>query len=97
MTTVALRKGLHMNHETCPMLYTCSRVRMTPLIRVLLHCTAAEAMKSICANCEEWQEESENHVRVSAENERDHTFMSPTGQIVMVVPGGKSRREDTND
>ncbi len=69
---------------------------MTPLIRVLRHCTAAEAMKSICANCEEWQEESGNHGQVSAENERDHTFVSPTGQILMVMPGSKSRQENTS-
>lgn len=68
---------------------------MTPLIKVLLHCTAAEAMKSICANCEEWQEESRNHVQVSPENERDYTFVSPSGQIVMVIPRGKSRQENT--
>jgi len=70
---------------------------MTPLIRVLLRCTAAEAMNSICANCEEWQEESRDHVQVSGENERDHTFVSPTGQIVMVMPSDKSRQGKTDD
>ncbi len=85
-----------MNTEPCPMLYTCTKVRMTPLIRVLLRCTAAEAMKSICANCEEWQEEGGNHAQVSAENEKDHTFVSPAGQIIMVMPGGKSGQENTN-
>ena len=69
---------------------------MTPLIRVLLHCTAAEAMESICANCGEWQEQSRNDVQVSQGNEREHTFVSPTGEVVMVMPHGKSRQEDTS-
>ena len=41
-----------MKHESCPELYTCQKVKMTPMIRVLLRCTAAEAMESICTNCE---------------------------------------------
>jgi len=47
------------NPESCPELYTCPRVKMTPLIRVLLCCTAAEAMKSICASCDGEQAQHE--------------------------------------
>jgi hypothetical protein len=66
---------LDMNHETCPELYICPRVRMTPLIRVLLCCTAAEAMESICATCEQTQ----------AQGERDDSYMAPSGRKVKVV------------
>ncbi len=38
--------------ESCPKLYECSRIRMAPMIRALLRCTAGEAMQSICANCD---------------------------------------------
>ena len=41
--------------ESCPKLYECSRITMTPIIRTLLRCSADEAMKSICANCDEQQ------------------------------------------
>ncbi len=41
--------------SSCPKLYECSRIRMAPMIRVLLRCTAGEAMQSICANCDERQ------------------------------------------
>lgn len=40
-------------HQSCPKLYECSRIRMTPMIRALLRCTASEAMESLCANCYE--------------------------------------------
>ena len=43
------------NHESCPYLYECSKISMTPMIRALLRCSADEAMKSICANCDERQ------------------------------------------
>jgi len=43
------------NPESCPKLYECSRIRMAPLIRALLRCSAEEAMKSICASCDERQ------------------------------------------
>ena len=46
------------DHECCPKLYECSRIRMAPMIRALLRCTAEEAMKSICANCDERPEVS---------------------------------------
>ena len=42
--------------ESCPKLYECSRITMTPIIRTLLRCSADAAMKSICANCDERQE-----------------------------------------
>ncbi len=64
-----------MNHESCPELYNCPRVKMTPLIRVLLCCTAAEAMESICARCEQKQ----------AQEERDNNYMAPSGRSVKVV------------
>ncbi|MGB2884741.1 MAG: hypothetical protein WBC47_04055 [Dehalococcoidia bacterium] len=41
------------NGESCPKLYECPRIRMTPIIRALLRCSADEAMKSICASCDE--------------------------------------------
>lgn len=44
------------NPESCPKLYECSRIKMAPMIRALLRCTAEEAMKSICASCDERQE-----------------------------------------
>jgi hypothetical protein len=69
------RKMLAMNHESCPELYNCPRVKMTPLIRVLLCCTAAEAMESICASCEQKQ----------AQGERDDNYVAPSGRKVKVV------------
>lgn len=66
-----------MNHETCPELYNCPRVRMTPLIRVLLRCTAAEAMESICATCEQ------EHYQ----GEQDNNYVAPSGRKVKVVVG----------
>jgi hypothetical protein len=41
--------------ESCPKLYECSRIRMAPMIRALLRCSAGEAMQSICTNCDERQ------------------------------------------
>ncbi len=64
-----------MNHESCPELYNCHRVKMTPLIRVLLCCTAAEAMESICASCEQKQ----------AQEDQDNNYMAPSGRRVKVV------------
>ena len=64
-----------MNHKSCPELYNCPRVKMTPLIRVLLCCTAAEAMESICASCEQEQ----------AEGGRDNNYVAPSGRKVKVV------------
>jgi hypothetical protein len=66
-----------MNHETCPELYNCQRVKMTPLIRVLLRCTAAEAMESICATCEQ------EHYQ----GEQDNNYVAPSGRKVKVVVG----------
>jgi len=64
-----------MNHESCPELYNCSKVKMTPLIRVLLCCTAAEAMESICASCQQKR----------AEGGRDNSYVAPSGRKVKVV------------
>ena len=41
--------------ESCPKLYECSRIRMAPMIRALLRCSADKAMQSICTNCDERQ------------------------------------------
>jgi hypothetical protein len=64
-----------MKHESCPELYNCPRVKMTPLIRILLCCTAAEAMESICASCEQ------KH----AQGEQDNNYVAPSGRKVKVV------------
>ena len=37
--------------ESCPRLFACPRITMTPMIRALLRCSAEEAMKNICASC----------------------------------------------
>ena len=58
------------DHESCPKLYECSKIRMTPLIRALLRCTAEEAMKSICANCDERQEVQEVTKREEISSEK---------------------------
>ena len=50
-----VREMFNVNHESCPYLYECSKISMTPMIRALLRCSADEARKSICANCDEWQ------------------------------------------
>ena len=68
-----------MKHDTCPELYNCQRVKMTPLIRVLLRCTASEAMESICATCE--QEHSQG--------QQDNDYISPSGRKVKVGVGSE--------
>ena len=64
-----------MKRDSCPELYNCHKVKMTPLIRVLLRCTAAEAMESICANCE--QEHNQG--------EQSNDYMAPSGQKITIV------------
>ncbi len=66
-----------MNHESCTELYNCPRAKMTPMIRVLLCCTAAEAMESICAGCE----------RKQAQGRYDNSYVAPSGRKVRVVVG----------
>lgn len=39
------------NGGRCPMIYECTRIQMTPMIRALRRCSAEEAMESICSNC----------------------------------------------
>lgn len=73
-----------MKHESCPELYTCSRVKMTPMIRVLLRCTAAEAMESICATCDVQH----------AEEGGDDIYLSPSGQEIAVVVGDKCQQKE---
>ena len=68
---------LAMKHESCPELYTCQRVKMTPMIRVLLHCSAAQAMDSICAECDV------NNV----ERGNDLVYKSSSGQTIAIVVG----------
>jgi hypothetical protein len=73
-----------MKHESCSELYNCPRVKMTPMIRVLLCCTAAEAMESICATCKAEQ----------AEAGSDNVYVSPSGQKIAVVVGGQSEQAE---
>jgi hypothetical protein len=71
-----------MNHDSCPELYNCHRVKMTPLIRVLLRCTAAEAMESICATCEQ------EHYQ----GEQDDNYVAPSGRKIKVVVGNDAEQ-----
>jgi hypothetical protein len=71
-----------MKHESCPELYNCHRVKMTPLIRVLLHCTAAEAMESICASCEQ------------KSNESSSNYVAPSGREVKVEVGDGGEQKE---
>jgi len=71
-----------MNNDSCPELYNCPRVKMTPLIRVLLRCTAAEAMASICATCEQER----------YQGEQDNNYVSPSGRKVKVVVGDDAQQ-----
>jgi len=73
-----------MKHESCSELYYCPRVKMTPMIRVLLGCTAAEAMESICATCKAEQ----------AGVGSDNVYVSPSGQKIAVVVGDKSEETE---
>jgi len=74
-----------MNPEACPKLYECSKVKMTPMIRVLLRCTAAEAMQSICADCEEWDGKSERQAETSSGGDKEYVYTSPSGGKLMVM------------
>lgn len=69
-----------MNHDSCPELYNCPRVKMTPLIRVLLRCTAAEAMDSICATCRQER----------ALGQQDSDYLAPSGRKVTLVVGDEA-------
>lgn len=62
-----------MKYSSCPELYSCPRIKMTPMIRMLLRCTAAEAMDSICNTCER------NH------SERDNNYVDTSGRTVKLV------------
>ena len=72
-----------MNHEACPELYNCPKAEMTPLIRVLLRCTAAEAIDSICASCEQ----------ARTLGQRNSDYVSPSGQKVTVVIGDGAEKK----
>ena len=69
-----------MKYDSCPELYTCHRVKMTPLIRVLMRCTAAEAMESICATCEQ----------ESNRCEQDNDYVAASGQKITIVVGDEA-------
>ena len=71
-----------MNYDSCPELYDCHRVKMTPLIRGLLRCTAAEAMESICATCEQER----------YQGEQGNNYVSPSGRKVKVVVGDDAQQ-----
>jgi hypothetical protein len=59
---------------------------MTPMIRMLLRCTAAEAMESICATCER------NH----SEGEQAHNYVASSGRTVkLVIEEGNIEVEET--
>ncbi len=73
-----------MKHESCPELYTCQKVKMTPMIRVLLRCTAAEAMESICTNCESERTGSDNK----------DIFTSSYGQEIAVVVADETEQAE---
>ena len=79
-----------MNPESCPQLYACSKVKMTPMIRVLLRCTAAEAMQSICTNCDDGQGGIKEPAGSSANVNRDHIYIAPSGKKLMVMVGDRS-------
>jgi len=64
-----------MKNGNCPELYSCPKVRMTPMIRMLLRCTAAEAMESICATCER------NH----SEGEKGYNYVASSGRTVKLI------------
>lgn len=46
-------KMLEKSKISCPKLYECSKIRMTPMIRAFLRCSVDDAMNFICANCDE--------------------------------------------
>lgn len=69
-----------MNHKYCAELYNCPRAKTTPLIRVLLCCTAAQAMESICAGCEQKQ----------AQGRYANSYVAPSGRKVKVVVGDEA-------
>ena len=73
-----------MKHKSCPQLYTCQRVKMTPMIRVLLRCSAAEAMESICAQCDV------NNVDQGS----DFVYKSSSGTTVAIVVHGEEEHTD---
>jgi hypothetical protein len=85
-----------MNPETCPQLYTCSKVRMTPMIRVLLRCTAAEAMRSICKNCEDRLARGGTKVRTSGGSESFYSYVGPSGKKLTVMVGGEGESGETS-
>ena len=84
-----------MNAENCPMLYSCSKVKMTPLIRTLLRCTASEAMQSICNNCVEALDTAKNKTVAAPMQTIDNsTYVSPSGRKVTVMVGKENIPQD---
>ena len=85
-----------MDPEKCPLLYSCSKVKMTPLIRTLLRCTASEAMKSICDNCVDALDTANKVTKTATPNDADQTYTSPSGHKITVVIGKENEPQDDN-
>ncbi len=85
-----------MNPDNCPLLYSCSKVKMTPLIRTLLRCTASEAMQSICNNCVDALDTAKKTTETTAQNTNDSTYTSPSGYKVTVVIGKENEPQDAS-
>jgi hypothetical protein len=83
-----------MDPEACTQLYTCSKVKMTPMIRVLLRCTAAEAMQSICKDCEAERAARAGRAKAQVGAKNTHTYRSPSGRKLMVMVGDRSGPEN---
>jgi len=79
-----------MNPEQCPLIYTCSKVKMTPLIRTLLRCTASEAMQSICNNCVDALNAAKANTEVSSQDSGESTYISPSGRKITVAIGNEN-------
>lgn len=52
------------NGGRCPMIYECTRIQMTPMIRALRRCSADEAMESICSSCADLTAKRDTAIRV---------------------------------
>lgn len=83
-----------MDPERCPMLYSCSKVKMTPLIRTLLRCTASEAMQSICKNCVDALDSLKKASEAPVHNIKDSTYVAPSGRKITVIVGDENRNQD---
>ena len=80
-----------MNPEDCPLIYTCSKVKMTPLIRTLLRCTAHEAMQSICNNCVDALNTAKTNTQDPVQNTGESTYVSPSGRKITIAIGNENQ------